>query len=284
MLIKSKLLKTLITTHKYQLVLVYAINLLETTFYLFIPAAAGYCIDHFIEKQFWGVWAFAVAYIGWQGIATVRKMIDTRIFTKMYANISLKIIQHHKETGIESGIINARVELLKQVVQFFEEDFPFMLNSIIEMFGSAFLLYFYNPKILLVCIIIVVPSFIANRFYSRKMIAATTAVNNEYEKQIDVIVHQQEHEIADYFGFVRQLNIRKSNLEAFNFATLEFFVFAMIVSSLYIITQTDNIKYGEIVATYGYINRFAFSFDFIPHLTGRVANLQDINKRIENVY
>jgi ABC-type multidrug transport system fused ATPase/permease subunit len=202
----------------------------------------------------------------------------------MYADISLKIIKHHQQTGIENSIINARVELLKQVVRFFEEDFPFMLNSIVEMLGSAFLLYFYNPKILLVCIIIIVPSLIVNRFYSHKMVAATTAVNNEYEKQIDVIAQKKNHEIADYFGLVRRLNIKKSNLEAYNFATLELFVFAMIVSSLYIITQTENIKYGEIVATYGYINRFAFSFDFIPHLTGRVANLQDINKRLEGVY
>jgi hypothetical protein len=58
----------------------------------------------------------------------------------------------------------------------------------------------------------------------------------------------------------------------------------MIVTSLYIITQTPNIKYGEIVATYGYILRFAYSFDFIPALTGKVALQKDVNERLENVY
>jgi ABC-type multidrug transport system fused ATPase/permease subunit len=284
MFVKSKLLRNLMSTNRFSLGLVYGINLLETIFYLFIPAAAGYCIDHFIDKKFWGVWAFALAYIGWQALATVRKLIDSRVFTKIYTEMSIKTIEHHKENGIDDGKINARVELLKQVVLFFEQDFPFMLNSIIEMFGSAFLLYFYNPKILLVCIIIIIPSFVVNRIFSRRMGKASTDLNNEYEKQMDVIAEKRNRGLSDYFNLIRNLNIRKSNLEAYNFAMLELFVFAMIVSSLYIITQTPNIKYGEIVATYGYINRFAFSFDFIPHLTGKVATLGDINKRLEDVY
>jgi ABC-type multidrug transport system fused ATPase/permease subunit len=284
MLFKSNLFKKIIANHKYALIAVNAINILETVCYLFIPAGAGLCIDSFIEKNYWGVWAFALTYMGWQGLGVARRMYDTRVFSKIYNEISIQTIEHHKAKGIDNGKINARVELLKEVISFFENDFPFVLNSFVEMFGSAILLYFYNPKLLFVCLVIIIPSFIINWFYSQKMGKVTTEVNNEYEKQLDVIAEKKGQDLFAYFAFVRKLNIRKSNYEAYNFGMLEFFVFLMIVTSLFVITQTPNIKYGEIVATYGYIYRFAYSFDFIPHLTGRVVLLKDINNRLEDVY
>jgi ABC-type multidrug transport system fused ATPase/permease subunit len=284
MLFKSTLFSNITSENKGSLVFVYCLNFFETLCYLFIPAGAGFCIDGFIEHRFWGVWAFAATYLGWQGIAVLRRIYDTKLFSKIYNDISIKTIEHHKIEGIDDGKINARIELLKEVVTFFEDDFPFMLNSFVEMFGSAILLYFYNPKILLVCFVIIVPSLIINWFYSKKMTKVTTEVNNEYEKQYDIIAEKKGKDLYDYFNLVRRLNIRKSNLEAYNSGILELFVFSMMIVSLYIVTQTPNIKYGEIVATYGYISRFAWSFDFIPHLTGRYALLKDINKRLEDVY
>jgi ABC-type multidrug transport system fused ATPase/permease subunit len=284
MLIKSTLLKNIIAQNKLKLGIVYGLNALETICYLFIPAAAGLCIDSFMEQKFYGMWIFTLNYFGWQGISTFRKMYDTRIFSQIYNNISIKTIEHHKAEGIDDGKINARIGLLKDVISFFENDFPFMINSVVMMFGSAFLLFFYNTQILYVCVLIIIPSFIVNWFYSKKMYKVTSELNNEYEKQVDVIAEKHGQDLFQYFDHVRNLNIRKSNYEAYNFAKLELFVFAMIILSLYIITQTPNIKYGEIVATYGYILRFSYSFDFIPHLTGKVALLKDVNQRLENVY
>ena len=125
---------------------------------------------------------------------------------------------------------------------------------------------------------------VINYFFGKKMVQITEKVNDEFEKQLEVIEKEDVPTITEYFQKVRRLNIKKSNTEAYNFGVLELFSFSMITVSIYVMCQTPNVSYGDIVATYGYILRFAYSFDFIPHLTERVATMHDIQERLEEVY
>lgn len=284
MLLRSPLLKNIYQQNKLRLFTVYLLNILEESAYLAVPAASGMLIDSFLHGTTSGIVAFAVVYLGWNILGVTRKALDTISFTKIYNDVTIKIIEHHKAKGIDTGKINARVELLREVVTFFETDLPFLANSFVTMIGAAGLLYFYNPQLMFVCLVIIVPSLIVNYWFGKKMVAATTAVNNEYEKQLDIIEHENIDTIQHYLQHVRRINIRKSTLEAINFGTLEIFVFAMIFASIYIICNTPNIDYGAIVAIYGYILKFAYSFDFIPHLTERIALMSDIQHRLAEVY
>jgi ABC-type bacteriocin/lantibiotic exporter with double-glycine peptidase domain len=281
---RSPLLQSIYQDNKLKLYFIYGLNIIQEIAYLLVPAAAGSLINSLITGQGWGILFFCAAYLGWQGVAMYRKIMDTKVFTRIYNEVSIKTIEHHKANGIETGKINARIELLKQVVSFFENDLPFLVSSLVAMFGAAGLLFFYNPRLLLVCIIIIIPSLIINHFFGKKMVQVTSLVNNEYEKQLDVIETGAMPQIKHYFQQVRLLNVRKSNLEAFNFGLLEIFVFIMILASLVIVVKTGELNYGNIVATYGYILRFAYSFDFIPHLTERLATMKDIQNRLEEVY
>jgi ABC-type multidrug transport system fused ATPase/permease subunit len=284
MLFKSKLFETIWQRNKASIGFIYFLNIVEEICYVLIPSAVGMLINTFIYGTGYGLWAFVATYLGWQGIATLRKILDTIAFTKVYNQVSLETIEHHKLEGIEVSKINARIELLKQVVTFFEVDLPFMMNSIVSIFGAAILLYFYNPTLLFICLIIIIPSFIINYFFGKKMINATKNVNDQYEKQIDVITNEDLDGIKRYFEQVRRFNIRKSSLEAYNFGLLEIFAFLMIVVSIYVICKTPNVNYGDIVASYGIILRFAYGFDFIPHITERLATMRDIQNRLEEVY
>jgi ABC-type bacteriocin/lantibiotic exporter with double-glycine peptidase domain len=284
MLFKSKLFSTIWQRNKASIGFIYFLNIVEEICYVLIPSAAGMLINTFIYGTGYGVWAFLGVYLGWQGIATLRKILDTITFTKVYNQVCLQTIEHHKEEGIEVSKINARIELLKQVVSFFEIDLPFMMNSVVSIIGSAILLYFYNPMLLIICLLIIFPSLFINYFFGKKMIKVSAQVNDQYEKQIDVITYQNMEGIKRYFEEVRQFNIRKSSLEAYNFGILELFVFTMIMASIYVICKTPNVNYGDIVASYGIILRFAYGFDFIPHITSKVASMKDIQNRLEEVY
>jgi ABC-type multidrug transport system fused ATPase/permease subunit len=284
MLLKSKLFASIWQRNKVSIGFIYLLNIVEEICYVLIPSAAGMLINTFIYGTGYGLWAFVGTYLGWQGIATFRKIMDTITFTKVYNQVCLQTIEHHKQEGIEVSKINGRIELLKSVVSFFEADLPFVVNSMVSIFGTAILLYFYNPMLLFICLIIIVPSFIINYFFGKKMVIATGNVNDQYEKQIDVITHEDMDGIERYLEQVRRFNIRKSSLEAYNFGLLEIFAFTMIVVSIYIICKTPNVNYGDIVASYGIILRFAYGFDFIPHITERLATMKDIQNRLEEVY
>ncbi len=273
---------TIWNQNKYQIAFIYLLNIIEEIFYLLIPSAVGMLIDTFIYKTGYGVWAFTVTYIGWQGFATIRKIRDTIVFTNLFKKIGLLIIKRSTLNANDTSTINARIELTKQIIAFFEEDLPFITKSIIAIIGSSILLYFYNPKLLLVSLVIIFPSLIANYFFGKRISKVTTAINSQYETQIEVIASGTNEEQQHYFNRLRQLNVKKSTLEAFNFGIIEIFVFFMILISIYIICTTSNMNYGSIVASYGIVLRFAYGFDFIPHATTKLVSLKDIIKRIDS--
>ncbi len=280
---QSKLLTKIWIHHKWPIVFVYAINIGQEICHVLIPAAIGKLINTFVYDEGYGLWYYLAAYIGWQGLGVFRRICDTKIFTKIYNHITLDLIADHKAKNIEVSIINARVELLKQVVSFFENDLPFFINSIVMMLGASVMLFFYNPTLMLLCFVIIIPSLTINYFFSKRLTSITQDVNNEYEKQIDFINTKSQEELVSYFSLVRKLNIKRSNMQAYNFGAIELFVLTMIASSIYIVCNQENISYGEIVAIYGYILQFGYSFDFIPHLTERYASIKDIQTRLETI-
>ncbi len=266
--------------NKYELNIILFINIIEEIFYLFIPSSVGLLIDYFVYGKGLGIYLFIFNYLGWQSISVYKKIYDTKIFSKIYNDLVLKIIEKRQKNKVSITKINARVELLKQIIDFFEIDFPFFVKSLIAIFGSLILLYMYNSKLLLVSIIIVIPSLLINFFYAKKIEIATHICNNQFEQQLEILENGDKTAQQVYFQELREYNIRKSTLEALNFGFLEIFVLLMILMSLFILCKTENLNYGSIIASYGIVLRLAYSFDFIPHLTTKIATLKDITNRI----
>jgi ABC-type bacteriocin/lantibiotic exporter with double-glycine peptidase domain len=267
--------------NKFNISLIYVLNILEELCFLFIPTAVGSMIDSFIYKKGYGVVAFALCYIGWQGLSLIRRIQDTKVFTEILNKLSLDMISFKNEEKYTTALINARIVMMKDVVNFFERDLPFLIRSLISIVGSAFLLYFYNDTLLVISLVVVIPSLLINYYNSSRIQKAASNLNDHFETQIDVIENGSSVEHKEYFNKLRSYNIKKSNLEAYNFTLIECFVFIMIISCIYVICNTDKMDYGDIVASYGIILRFAYGFDFLPHITSTYASLKDIIQRME---
>jgi ABC-type bacteriocin/lantibiotic exporter with double-glycine peptidase domain len=265
---------------KYAISYIYFLNILEELCYLLIPSTVGMMIDSFFYVKGYGLLAFTLCYVGWQLVALIRRIQDTKIFTEIFNKLSLNIL-NKKNEELTTTLISARIGLMNEIVTFFEDDLPFFIRSLISIFGSALLLYYYNPLLLLVSLIIIIPSLIINYYYSSRLNDASYKLNSHYEKQVEIIEKDNKEDQIKYFTELRKYKIRKSNLEAFNFTIIEMFVFVMITVSIYVICKSSNMNYGSIVASYGIILRFAYGFDILPHITSRYATLQDVVKRME---
>jgi ABC-type multidrug transport system fused ATPase/permease subunit len=284
MFFNSSIIKHIWKTHKSKIGLTYLLNIIENVSWMLIPAASGLLVDGFISNTYSGIFWFVLTYVLWYGTAMVRRIVDTKVFTIVYNNVTVQTILHHRDQGINTGKVNARIELLKQMVQFFESDLSFLINNLVQLFAAATLLYFYDPNVMVVCFVVIIPSFIINYFFMKRMQTVSSQVNDQYEKQLEMIeTHADKNQLISYFDGIRSLAIKKSNLEASNFGILEIFVLIMIIASLYLICQNPTLKYGDIVAIYGYVTRFAYSFDFIPHLSSRLSVIKDIDNRLKDV-
>jgi ABC-type multidrug transport system fused ATPase/permease subunit len=283
MIKKYKYLNSVLTENKLSIALIYILNIIEELFGLFIPSAVGLLINTFISGKGYGHFVFLFTYIGWQGLATIRKVKDTQIFTQIFNQICLKMIKDAKPDLAELSLVNARIELIKQVISFIDTDFPFLVRSLVSIVGSAILLFYINPKLLLISIMIILPSFFLNYFYSKRISVITKTINNLYEKQVEILQTRNLSDIKEYFESLRFKSINKSNQEAYNFGIIEIFVMAMILTSVYVICQNEKMKIGDIVAGYSIILRFGYGFDFIPYITTKLVNVRDILVRLDKI-
>jgi ABC transporter transmembrane region len=145
---RNQTIKRIWKENRIPILYIYGLNIIEEIMYLLIPSSVGMLIDTFIQDKGYGIYAFIITYLGWQGIAVYRRITDTKTFTEIFNKECLRLVEKHQEREIDTTKINARVELMKQVVDFFEIDFPFIVKSIVSILGAAILLYFYNPKLL----------------------------------------------------------------------------------------------------------------------------------------
>ncbi|MBY0396586.1 MAG: hypothetical protein K2X91_08985, partial [Thermoleophilia bacterium] len=71
-----------------------------------------------------------------------------------------------------------------------------------------------------------------------------------------------------------------SDLEAWNFFRMEFFVLALIVSALAGYCARPGVAAGDIYAVFSYINLFIGGLDNVPLVVQQIARLKDIGDRI----
>lgn len=269
--------------HKRPILLVYLLNICEELAYLFLPISVGAMIDSFFYNKGNGLWYFLACYLAWQGMAVLRKIMDTIIFTSMFSDVSLKVLKNHQYKNIDNSKTTAHLDLMKKVVKFFEEEVPFIVKSLVSIIGTCILLFTYNYKLLLVALLILIPSLFINWYFANQLQKATEQVHDQYEQQVSMIASKDLKVQQQYFIDLRKKYIRRSNLEAFNFGLIELFVLGMITFSVYILCKTEGMGYGSIVASYGLVLRLAYGFDFIPALTTKWAELKDIAHRLSEI-
>ncbi|KEA46117.1 hypothetical protein CR66_02595 [Campylobacter mucosalis] len=75
-----------------------------------------------------------MVFLGW-GLGAIRRLVGTQVFTKIYADLVVKVIMSEKSANQDSSTIIARANLSREFVNFFEQHFPIFFTSVVSIFG-----------------------------------------------------------------------------------------------------------------------------------------------------
>jgi ABC-type multidrug transport system fused ATPase/permease subunit len=136
----------------------------------------------------------------------------------------------------------------------------------------------------LICFAILLPVGVISYFYGKKMSNLTKMKNDELEKQVSVIAFGNKDSISKHYNKLRNLQIKISDKEAWNFGMIEILVLIVIGLSLVVSSKLFGtiLLAGNIIGIYNYILKFVSGLDTIPYTVQRFSLLKDIIKRIEN--
>ncbi len=280
---KLSLLRSLIKEYRFKLFLTYSLFSLEMLGALLRPFFLGLAINDLIKGSYHGLIVLSIIHLCWLIIGTIRHMYDTRTFTSIYTSMVTRFLSKRNQNA-DISMLSAHSTLSKELVDFLEADLPYIIEAFYNIVGSLVLLYFYESNVVLICFAILFPVAIISYFYGKKMRALTKMKNDELEKQVSVIAIGNKESINRHYNKLRNLQIKISDKEAWNFGMIEILVLVVIGLSLIISSKIFGtiLLAGNIVGIYNYILKFVSGLDTIPYTVQRFSLLKDIIKRIEN--
>lgn len=80
----------------------------------------------------------------------MRRLYDTRVYSGIYVDISTETAQ--SDTASNTSTVNARITMLRELVEFLENDMPELINSLIALVGTVIILYALDMHIFLACL------------------------------------------------------------------------------------------------------------------------------------
>lgn len=276
-------LKNTVWEFRYRLALTYTLFSLETFGLLMRPYFLGEAVNDLMKGSYHGLTILVAQHVVWLTIGTIRHRVDTRTYTKIYTELVIKILARSKGNAADVSKLAAHSTLTREFIDFLEYDLSYVLEAIYNLMGSLVLLYFYEHKLVIVCLIALVPVGILSYWYGKRMLHLNKNKNDELEQQVSVITENDAPKIRQHYLNLRHWQVKISDEEALNFGLMEIIVIIVIAISLLLTAKTpgqEPILAGDIIGIYNYILKFVSGLDTIPYIGQRLGSLNDIAQRM----
>lgn len=254
--------------------------LFEAAAILLLPLVIGFAIDGLIDGHYTGVWQLTAVGFGILISGSLRRLYDTRLYSKIYVDISTKIAEKDKKS--DTSTLNARVLMLKELVEFFENSFPELIVSLIGLVGTVAILYALDFQIFLGCLAALLLIIIVFALSSKRTTNLNHHFNNTLEKQVEAIENRHKKPIRGFMTDLMRWNIKLSDLETLIFGIIWLGMTALIVFSVVEATGDGTLKAGAVMSIVMYVFQFAEGTGMLPLYYQQYLRLQEISSRLKD--
>jgi ABC-type multidrug transport system fused ATPase/permease subunit len=215
-------------------------------------------------------------------VGAIRRLYDTRIYTRMFADLSSEVVAQQLEQGEELSKIAGRSSLAWQNIEFFQYSLPEFVEQLINVGGAILALAIFDWRVALVGGGLVLLVAISSRIYMRKVMTYQIKLNDLHEQEYNMFATKDPMVIKQYYSDISGLEVRYSNRTAASYAIIRFFLLIMFVGTLYISLDLDRFTIGEIYSIVAYVWTFVTASEYIPYLSEKWVALKDTSRRLQS--
>jgi ABC-type bacteriocin/lantibiotic exporter with double-glycine peptidase domain len=161
----------------------YTLTLLENVCTLAYPALTGLAVDGLLRREFSGLAALVGVWLVHLALSFARQRLDTRVFkglcTRRLPRTSSACSQSQGHT---TSTVSARVEMVRDIVGFFEKEVPAIFQNILMIVGSAAMLFVYDVDAGWIAMAVLLPMGLVNGWYWRKALRLNQGISSEIER------------------------------------------------------------------------------------------------------
>ncbi|HEY0792237.1 MAG TPA: ABC transporter six-transmembrane domain-containing protein [Chthoniobacterales bacterium] len=277
----SLTLRAIFTEYRGRIILTYLLTLLENLFELLYPSVTGLAVNGLLRHRFSGVAVLLSIWLVHTVTGVFRQGYDARIFTSIYTDFATQTVLSQGKEGTPTSQIVARSALSREFVNFFEHDIPATVASAFSLLGALVMLLFYDHWSAALCVVVFVPMAILNRSYSRRTLALNRRLNNQLEREVDVLTRRPFLGVRRHYQLLSGWRIRLANAEAANWGIMELFNIGAAAAVIVRVGSMPHLQPGTVYAMLAYLWNFLSSLGHVPSLIQQLSRLQDIARRME---
>ncbi len=270
----------IVKKYTWSLLLIYFYIFANQLVFLAEPYVLGKSIDGLLHKQYEWLGVFLGMEIVAIGFMYKRMVFDTKVYTKIYNEISLQYLKHDKDSNTSTRV--ARTDMAYNIIHFLENDIHYYIASILTIIGSLFFIFLEHSLTGFVVSLCVIPIlFIVFKFY-KKIGQGTRAGNTLYEQKMQIMDTGIMSLIKNFFDRRAKIAIYQSTVQGKNWASLNFTKTVFLVLALIIFTYGNiTLTPGQVTSMYSYINQFLISLMSIPVGMETFTRIKDVINRIK---
>ena len=250
---------------------------LEAAGWIFFPLVIGRAIDSVLADSTRGLYEFAILGIVTMGIAVLRRLVDSRAYARIYVTLGEEMAESAADSSTSTR--TARLGMLREIVEFFENSLPELVNSVIGLAGTVLILAALNVPVFLGCLAVAVATVVLYALTGGLTIRYNEGLNDEHERQVDAVDSGDPARLAKHLRAMMRWNIRLSDLEAANFGINWVFMIALLVFAVSAAT-TETTEYGAVFAIVMYVFQFVESMLMLPFFYQQWLRLREISGRL----
>lgn len=265
----------MIKPYRFQLSFTLILVILESIGWILFPFVIGVAINDYLDDSYRGLLYFGLLGVVTLVLMTVRRLYDTRLYAKIYEHIGLASTEQNTQLSTKT----ARLNMLREIVEFFEHSMPELLNSFAVLFGSLLFLAFLSTTVFVAALIVSLLIVLIYGLSSKKTLKYNHEFNDEYEKQVDIVRRNETHRIRHHILLLNKWTIKLSDIETRNFGLTWVLVICLQLFSI-IVSANEAVAYGTVLAIVLYVFEFTETSIQIPYSWQEYLRLKDILERV----
>lgn len=246
------------------------------------PLVLGIAINRLVEQDWTGLTWLAALELTFIIVGIVRRMYDTRVYTRIYAKVGSDLVAREQAKGSPITQVNARADLIKEVVDFFEQILPLSLTAGFTLIGSLVMIAFLDFRVFVVATVATVLTGLVFWIASKRIHTLNKALNNQYERQIEVFERMRASSRDRHFRRLAMWQVRLSDLESLNFGLTYLFLIAAMLFGIYDAVTRLDAPIGTVFALMTYLFQFVQSVVALPITYQQGIRTSEITQRVSD--
>jgi ABC-type multidrug transport system fused ATPase/permease subunit len=280
-------LQEILSKYRYSIGMLLGFVLIENVAWIIEPTFFGRLLDALIEHFYdhekvnfmlpLSLWIF-VYFINVVGGA-LHRFFTGSVYSKMYADVATKVIEESESKGDPYSKMLVRAELVKEYISFFKDRLPEMLWQLSASVGAIIALFFYDYRIALVCLAVIMPVAYVNNNTRKHIATLQKDIHDNQEELYKLIENRDTSRIHQFFNNMIHPRTRIAKWNAFSYSIVKVLLVIIFIVVLFICVDVDNFSTGKIYAIVAYLWTFIGQTDYLPDLMESLGSIKDLNTR-----